>query len=106
MDEVIVGSLDLEDDVPRFDRVAVVQRPNPERRPVVAAQLENCDRLVDPAEECLALAEHLHGDAGRVPIGDQQVAGAHEVLVAIVPRAHPLDGEVEDRRIEPGTPGR
>jgi len=101
--ELVVRSLDLEHDLPGRDRVAVVQCAHLEGRPVVAAELEDRDRLVDAAEERVMLGVDLHGHARRGPVAAQHLARAGEVLVRVVAGPHLLDGQVEDRGVEAGS---
>src|SRR6266513_2075712 len=103
--ERVVRSFDEERRLPRLDLVPVVQRGDLELAPVHAAQLEDGDRLVDAAQERVRLAEHLHRHARPVPVLEEQIARAHEVLVGVVALPHPLDGEVKDGRIEARLPG-
>ena len=48
--ETIVGAFDGHHRLVRFDGVAVVERPDPERRPVVAAQFEQRNGFIDAAQ--------------------------------------------------------
>src|SRR5207245_10732617 len=68
--------------------------------PLLAAQLQDRDRLVAAAEVGVRLAEDLHRHAGAVPVLEQKVACPDEVFVRVVARLHFLDGQVEDRGIE------
>ena len=100
--EGVVGTGDEHDRLPRLHLVAVEEGVHLELGPLDRAELQDRDGLVHPAEEGLLLAEHLHRDAGTVVVGDQDFAGPHEVLIGVIARAHLLDREVEDVRVEPG----
>src|SRR5216117_2574422 len=54
---LIEGPYDEQHGLPRCDLVAVVQRPHLELLPGLAAEFQYGDRLVDPAEERVRLAE-------------------------------------------------
>jgi hypothetical protein len=101
--ELVVGSLDLEHHFPRRDRIAVVQRAHLQRRPVIAAKLEDGDRFVDAAEQGVLLGEHLHGDMWRGTVASQHITGAGEVFVGVVAGPHLVDRQVEDGGIEAGS---
>ena len=103
--ELIVGPFDLEHDFPGGDGVAVVQGTDGEGAVVIAAELEDRDGLVDAAEERVGLAEHLHGDPRRVAILPQDIAGANEVFVGVIPRAHLLNWQIKDGGIESAEAG-
>ena len=51
----------------------------------------------------MVLLEDLHDDARAPAVAQQRRARVVEVRVGVVPGAHLLDGQVEDRRIEPLT---
>src|SRR5665213_1533760 len=94
----------------RLDRITVVQRPHGQpvpalapravRRVAPAAQLEDRDRLVDPAQHRLIPLEHLHPHARMVGVLFEDLARPLEVDVRVVALAHLLDRQVEDRRVE------
>src|SRR4029079_18137407 len=67
-----------------------------ERVPVVAAEREDRDGLVHPAEHRLVLLEDLHDDPRMPTVGEQRLAREVEVDVAVVALPHLLHGEVED----------
>ena len=101
MGEERVVALDRQHRLPRLDPVAVVERVDGERVPVVRAELEHGDRLVDPAEHRGLALEDLHHDP-RVPaVCEQGRPRVVEVRVGVVPLAHLLDRELEDLRVEP-----
>ena len=100
-----VVALDRHHRLPRLDPVAVVERVDGQRVPVVGAELEDRDRLVHPAEHRVVLLEDLHDDARVAPVGEQRGARVVEVRVRVVALPHLLDGEVEDLRREPPTLG-
>ena len=58
-----VVALDRQHGLPRLDPVAVVERVHGERVPVVRAELQDRDRLVDAAEHRVVALEDLHHDA-------------------------------------------
>ena len=95
-----VVALDRHHRLPRLDRVAVVQRGDLERVPVVGAELEHGDRLVHPAEHRRVALEDLHQDARVAAVGEQRRARVVEVRVGVVALPHLLDGEVEDVGVE------
>ena len=96
-----VVALDREHGLPGLDAVAVIERVHRQRVPVVRAELEHGDRLVDAAEHRLLALEDLHHDARPPAVGEQRVARVVEVRVGVVALAHLLDREVEDLRREP-----
>src|SRR4029077_4506516 len=96
----VIGALDQQYRLPWIHRVAVVQRMHPETGPLLSAELEDGNGLVDAAEERVLLAKHLHGDVRAVAVCQQDLPGPHEVLVGVVAGPHPLDREVEDCGIE------
>ena len=65
--EARVVALDRQHRLERVDPVAVVERVDGQVVPVVRAELEHGDRLVDPAEVGVVLLEDLHHDP-RVPV--------------------------------------
>jgi len=99
--ERVVRPLDEEHRLPRLDLVAVIQGVHLELVPLGGAQLEDGDRLVDAAEKGVRFAEHLHGHAGAMAVLEEQLPRSDEVLIRVVPLPHALDGEVEDRGMEP-----
>ena len=101
MAEQGVVALDRHHRLPRLDRVAVVEREDLERVPVVGAELEDRDRLVHAAEHRRVALEDLHHDARVAAVGEQRRAGVVEVRVGVVALPHLLDGEVEHVRVEP-----
>ena len=100
MREERVVALDRHHRLPRLDLVAVVERVDGERVPVVRAELEDRDRLVHPAQHGLLLLEDLHDDPRVPPVREQRLAGEVEVDVGVVALPHLLDREVEDLRWE------
>jgi hypothetical protein len=73
--------------------------------PVERAELEDGDGLVHPSEEGVHLAEDLHRDARVMAVRPQDVTGAHEVLIRVVPGPHLFDGQIQDGRVESGAAG-
>ena len=102
MGEHLVRAFDRHHRFPGLDRLAVVERAHRERAPVIGAELEDRDRLIHAAQIRLRLSEHLHRDARGAMIGEQDLAGANEILVGVVAFPHSLDGKMKDGRIEPG----
>ena len=98
-----VVALDRHHRLPRLDPVAVVERVDGQRVPVVGAELEDRDRLVHPAEHRVVLLEDLHDDPRVASVGEQRRARVVEVRVRVVALPHLLDGEVEDLGREPLT---
>ena len=96
-----VVALDRHHGLPRLDPVAVVERVHGQRVPVVGAELEDRDRLVDAAEHRLVALEDLHHDARMALVAKQRLARVVEVGVGVVALPHLLDGEVEDLGREP-----
>ena len=72
MREERVVALDRHHGLPRLDPVAVVERVDGQRVPVVRAELEDRDRLVHPAEHRVVLLEDLHDDARVAAVGEQR----------------------------------
>ena len=101
MGEEGVVALDRHHRLPRLDRVAVVERVDLERVPVVGAELEHRDRLVHPAEHGGVALEDLHHDARVATVGEQRRAGVVEVRVGVVALPHLLDGKIEHIGVEP-----
>ena len=85
----------------RRHTIAVVERVNLEILPGIAgceAGLQDRDRLVGAAKPGVLLLEHLHRDLRHAASGREHVASTHEVLVGVVPFAHPLDGKLKSLR--------
>ena len=101
MGEQRVVALDREHGLHRRDLVALVERVHLERVPVAAAELEDRDRLVDPAQHRLALLEHLHRHARVAVALLEQAAREVEVGVRVVAGRDALGGEAKDARIQP-----
>ncbi len=114
MREEAVVALDGQDRLPRRRLVAVAQgvhdQPVPAGLPAPAvavprvapgAQTQRRQRLVHAAEHgVLALLEDLHGDARVQVLLQQDLAGAVEVGVGVVPLADGVYGEGEEVRRE------
>src|SRR6185503_17824951 len=100
MREHLVGPFDREHGLPRLELVTLVERLNIESAPIVGAELENRDRLVDTAQKARVLTGHLHQHAWRVLIGAQHLAGALEVLVGVEALANLLDRQAKQRGVE------
>src|SRR5438445_4671243 len=96
MREERVVALDRHHRLPRIDAVALVECVHGEGVPVVRAQLEDRDRLVDPAEVGVVLLEDLHDDPRVATVVLEGRSGVVEVRVGVVAAAHLLDREVED----------
>ena len=99
-----VVALDRHHRLPRLDPVAVVERVDGERLPVVGAELEDRDRLVHAAEHRLVALEDLHHDARAAAVAEERLARVVEVRVGVVALPHLLDREVEDLRRQPVRP--
>ena len=69
MREERVLALDRHHRLVRLHTIAVVERVNGQRLPVVRAEPEDRERFVDAADECVLLLEHLHHDARAAPVG-------------------------------------
>jgi hypothetical protein len=109
MRDQIVVALDRKYGLERLDAVAVVERMHVELVPAVAparavvppaAELEDGDRFVDPAQHRRAALEDLHPDARMVVIALENFARPVEVGVRVIPVTHLLDRQVKDRRVE------
>ncbi len=100
MRERRVVALDRQHRLPGRDLVAVVERLDLERVPVVDTELEDGDRLVHPAEHRVLLLERLHVNLRPAPVVEQHLAREVEVDVGVVALPHLLDREVEDLRWE------
>src|SRR5215211_3935086 len=104
MREHRVVALDRHDGLPGRDLVALVQRPHIERVPVLAAELEDSDGLVDPTEHRGLLLEDLHGHVRMAALLLQELLREVEVGVGVVALPDPVGREPEDLWIEP-SPG-
>ena len=103
MGEARVVALDPQHGLVRVDRVAVVERVHGQVVPVVGAELQHRDRLVDPAEVRVPLLEDLHHHARAAVVADQDLARVVEVRVGVVALPHLLDRELEDLGRKPLT---
>ena len=101
MPEDGVVALDRHHRLPRLDPVAVMERGDLERVPVVGAELEDRDRLVHAAEQGVPALEDLHQDMRVMAVREECGARVVEVGVGVVALPHLLDGEVEYARVEP-----
>ena len=99
--EAGIVALDDQHGVPRLDPVALVERVHLQGGEVVAAQLEQGDRLVDPAQPPAALGGQLPRDACGASLGAQRATAAVEVGVAVETGADLLHRQRELRRIDP-----
>ena len=108
--EQAVVALDRQHRLARRDPVALVQRvhlqlvpagdPAAVRVVAAGAQLQDRDRLVDPAQQRVVLLEHLHRDVRMVVLGLEQLLGVDEVGVRVVALPDPLHRQAEDLGIE------
>ena len=96
-----VVALDRQYGLVRLDRIAIVERVDGQVVPVVRAELEHGDRLVDPAEVRVLLLKGLHDDPRVAPVAQEHLPRVVEVGVGVVALPHLLDGELEDLRREP-----
>ena len=72
-------AFDGQDRLPGRDLVAVVERVDGQRVPVMRAELQNRDRLVHPTEHRVLALEDLHDHTWVPPVGEQRVAREVEV---------------------------
>jgi len=110
MREQAVIALDCQHRLARGDLVAFVQRPHvhlcPAADPFAAgarspgASAQDCDRLIDPAQNRLVLLEDLYQDPWVEVLGFEQPLRVHEVRVRVVTGPQLLERQTEDRRIE------
>ncbi len=110
MREQAVVPLDRHHRLPRRDRVALVQRVHleliPPRHPATVraeaagGELQDRDRLVDPAQQRLLLLEDLQHHPRVVVDILEQPLGVDEVRVRVIALAQPLDWQPEDVGLE------
>src|SRR3954466_15833054 len=109
MGEQVVGALDRHDGLEGLDLVALVERVHDEVVPAVlpavvvvaaGAELEDRDRLVDPAAGRVILLEKPHGPQRAVPATPRQLLPELQGGVRVVALADALDGQAEDGWVE------
>ena len=108
MGEEAVVALDRQHRLPGLDPVALRERRHPQIRPAVApaavrrpparAEIEDRQRLVDPAEQAAVLGKGLHRHPRVTTLGFEQLLGEDEVGVRVVAGADFPDREPEDLR--------
>ncbi len=101
MGERGVVAVDRQHGLVRLEALAVVERVDLERVEPVGAELEDGDRLVHAAQIRVALLEDLHQHLRVAAVSQQRRTRVVEVGVGVPARAHLLDREVEDARVEP-----
>ena len=110
MGEERVVALDRHHRLARHQAVALVQGVHDELVPAghplaihvaPGTELEDRERLVDPAQDRLALLEDLHRDVRVLALVLEQLLGEHEVGVGVVPVADALDRQPEDVGVQP-----
>jgi len=93
--EAAVVALDRHHRLPRLHLVALVERLHLEGAPVVGAELEDGDRLVDAAQHRVLLLEDLHHHMGMLVLPFEQLLGEIEVRVRVITGADAIDRKAE-----------
>jgi hypothetical protein len=100
MCETLVRPLDRQHGVPTLEAVSFIQRVDAEGAPIIGAELQDRDCLIDPAQEARRLGAHLHHDAWRMRVRAQHFARPLEVLVGVEAPADIVDREKKEGRVE------